>query len=116
MLFLWFPGCNPEIERDEIAPGARAPSDRPTDIVCNDRNDPNAFEVDGFLFCADNLAKKVPVDDPIYVGCDEVPADARGEVLSLFDGVHARAWPLEGLHKREIVNDDFFGEPIVVDY
>jgi hypothetical protein len=115
---LWFlsPACNPEVDGDEIAPGARAPSDRPTDIICEERDDPDAFEVDGFLFCAANLDKKVPVDDPIYVDCDEIPAEAEGDVLSLFDGEHARAWPIEGLHKREIVNDDFFGEPITVDY
>jgi hypothetical protein len=105
MIWFLFPGCNPEISFVS-----------PNDLFCSKYDEAETFEVDGFLFCGADLKKKVPVDDPIYWDCHKVRADTDGEVLSLFDGVHARAWPIEALHKREIVNDDFFGEPIAVDY
>ncbi|MEZ4235489.1 MAG: DUF3179 domain-containing (seleno)protein [Myxococcota bacterium] len=117
-LLLGLVGCNltPTPWPDpSVAPGGRAPWSHPTDRICRQRQDPGMFEVDGFLFCGDNPGlNKVPIDDPVYVACADATLDER--VMAVFDGTRARAYALRGLYKRELVNDDWDGEPLLVDY
>ena len=103
---------------DEVAPDGKAPWGHPSDDVCLALADPEAFEVDGYLFCAmeDGLSK-IPVDDPIYEPCDGPQTNLPNiDVVAAFDGVRARAWPLEKLQGRELVNDLWGDEPRLVDW
>ena len=99
---------------DAIAPGGHAPWAAPSDDACEDFED--RIEIDGFALCGVGRAiTKTPVDDPIYAGCDsDLGADR--EVVSLFDGARARAYPVDLLIGRELVNTDWDGEPVLVDY
>lgn len=99
------------------APGGRAPWSYPTDDVCAERADPDAFEVDGFLFCAGAAEEKiVAVDDPVLVPCADVPREQEGLVFSVFDGARAQAFPLALLAGREIVHVNWDGDPLLVDF
>lgn len=117
---IWLVACNhaPSDFRDgSIAPNGKAPWGYPTEVACDEMDDPDAVEIDGFTYCGRRTAGgKVSVDDPIYRPCDQLPDDVAGTVFSVFDGVRARAWSIEKLDDRELVNDDWDGEPILVDY
>lgn len=100
-----------------LSPDGKAPWGHPTETACDNMDDPEAFEVDGFTFCGrDDALDKTAVDDPIYGPCDTAPDDADGRVFAVFDGVRARGWSIPKLIDRELVNDDWGGEPILVDY
>ncbi|MEQ1503502.1 MAG: hypothetical protein ABMB14_14795 [Myxococcota bacterium] len=102
---------------DSIGPDGKAPWSHPTDLACVERGDPDQKEIDGYLFCgADEARQKVPIDDPVYAPCAGFVAPFDGPVLAVFDGVLARGYSVDLLKGREIVNDDWAGEPIVVDY
>jgi len=100
------------------APGAEAPWFHPSDDKCNAREDTDAFEVDGYLYCGLEAGlNKVPIDDPIYEPCDGPQTnDTDISVVTAFDGVRARAWPEELLQGRELVNDWWGDEPRLVDW
>ena len=103
---------------DGTAPGAWAPWWHPSDDQCETMDDPEEFRVDGYLFCgiAAGLTK-IPVDDPVYEPCDG-PQTHGGDtiVVAAFDGVRARAWPIDLLDGRELVNDVWGDEPRLVDW
>jgi hypothetical protein len=95
--------------------GAKAPWAHPTDLVCASRDDPDSVEIDGFLFCAgDAIQSKIPVDDPRFVSCERSRID--GPVLAVFDGQRARGYSIARMSGREVVNDEWDGEPILVDF
>jgi hypothetical protein len=111
-------GCNltptpwPDLS---TAPGGRAPWGHPTDVICEHRDDVDQVEIDGYLFCGQNPgSNKVPVDDPIYAPCRESRFD--GDVMAVFDGQRARAYAIARIKDRELVNDDWDGEPLLVDF
>lgn len=109
--------CNsaPLDYREGKAPGAPVDWAGPTDDFCL-MAPGESMEVDGFLFCAEVPGrKKIPVDDPVLVPCASAVDDAI-RVVSVFDGVTARAYAVEPLLGRELVNDDFGDEPLLVDY
>lgn len=103
---------------DDVAPDGKAPWGHPSDDVCLSLADPEAFEVDGYLFCAmEEGLSKIPVDDPLYEPCGDTSATADdARVLAVFDGVRARAYPIPLLSGREIVNDWWGDEPLLVDW
>jgi hypothetical protein len=103
---------------DDVAPDGKAPWSHPSDDACLNLADPDAFEVDGYLFCAaDEAADMIPVDDPVYQGCGETTAeDIDGRVLAVFDGVRARGYANGLLKGREVVNDWWGDEPLLVDW
>ena len=100
-----------------ISPRGSAPWGFPTDVACDRRDDESTLEVDGFTFCGleDGLAK-VPVDDPIYYGCDEGDPNTTVELLAVFDGTRARGYAIAELIGRELVNTEWDGAPLLVDY
>ena len=109
-------GCNtaPLWPDRSSAPDGNAPWFGPSDKVC--LGEPDAVEYDGYLFCKQAGATlKVPIDDPIYTSCS-ADLDQKGDVLALFDGVRARAYPVDLMLGRELVNTDWDGEPVLVDY
>jgi hypothetical protein len=101
---------------DTVADDGRPPWGHPSDDACLAFADPAAFEVDGYLFCAQEQAlEKIPVDDPIYVPCGDA-LGGEDPVFAVFDGLRARAYPLDLLEGREIVNDWWGDEPRLVDW
>jgi len=103
---------------DDVAPDGKAPWSHPSDDACLSLADPEAFEVDGYLFCgsAEGLSK-IPVDDPIYESCGDTTAEEiAGRVVAVFDGARARAYPIALLEGREIVNDWWGDDPLLVDW
>lgn len=111
--------CNtaPLDYREGLAPRAQSAWFAPSDDFC-DQFDDDQVLVDGFHWCGMSRGTEViAVDDPIYTPCAEVPAPAPGQTaLTVFDGVLARAYPLELLIGRELVHDDWRGEPLLVDF
>jgi len=103
---------------DDVAPDGKAPWSHPSDDACLNLADPEAFEVDGFLFCARSEGeRKIPVDDPIYVSCGDTTAEEiEGRVVTVFDGFRARAYPIQLLDGREIVNDWWGNDALLVDW
>jgi hypothetical protein len=59
---------------------------------------------------------KVPIDDPIYTSCDAELPDQNGIVFTVFDGARAQAYPVALMEGRELVNTEWNGEPVLVDY
>jgi hypothetical protein len=117
--WLTLAGCHltPIWPDDAVAPGADAPWNYPTDVACDKRGDVDAFEVDGFLYCAaDAATTKIPVDDPHYVACGDAAIPDDADLLVLFDGARARGYRIGALRDRELVNTEWEGEPILVDY
>ncbi|MEQ1565312.1 MAG: hypothetical protein ABMA64_06715 [Myxococcota bacterium] len=112
-------GCNTApIDYRDIGEGeARAPYTHPTDVICAPfEGEPGVERIDGFLFCQQSEAwRKIPVDEPLYRDCS-APGLPAVDVLAVYDGVAARAWSLPLLQGRELVNDDWFGEPLLVDW
>ncbi len=108
-------GClTPTWPYEGLAPGAQAPWNAPSDEICEQRDDPIA-RVDDTLWCGAVAAEnKIAVLDPIFERCDR--AAPNGAVLAVFDGVLARGYPLAELDDREVVNDWWRGEPLLVDY
>jgi hypothetical protein len=109
--------CNtaPTDYRVAKVPGAKAPYAGPTDDACVERGVLDT-EIDGFYFCGEDEGRtKIPVDDPIVVACRDVDPDDR-QVVSVFDGVTARAYPTELLLGRELVNDQWGDEPLLIDF
>lgn len=98
------------------APGAEAPWGAPSEGVCADRVPrPEDEVIDGYTLCAENqLLEIVPIDDPIYVPCEE--AALIGEVVYVFDGVRARGYSKSFLDDRELVHDEWGGVPVLVDH
>jgi hypothetical protein len=103
---------------DGTAPGAEAPWFHPSDDKCLAMADPYAFEVDGYLFCGLEAGeRKIPIDDPIYEPCDGPQTNLEStRVVTVFDGLRARAWPKTLLDGRELVNDWWGDEPLLVDW
>jgi hypothetical protein len=103
---------------DDVAPDGKAPWGHPSDDKCLSLEDPEAFLVDGYLFCGmEQGLAKIPVDDPIYEACGDTTATADDDrVFTVFDGVRARAYPIPLLEGREIVNDWWGDEPLLVDW
>lgn len=102
---------------ETFAPKGKAPYSHPSDAACARQRDPEAFEVDGFLFCAADAGfTKIPVDDPLYEDCSETTLTGDEQVLSLFDGAHAEAYRITAMIGRELVHTEWDGEPILVDF
>lgn len=119
----WFVACNRapvDYVSDASAPGSKYPWSHPSEGACADAGEAGDEVIDGFSYCREAEAKeKIPVDDPIYTACAELDPTAvppNGQVLYVFDGVLARAYPLDLLDGREIVNDLWRDQPIAVDY
>lgn len=109
--------CNtaPTDYRGGAAPGALSPWFEPSEEFC-DQNDLERILIDGYHWCGMLRSNEViAVDDPIYTPCAAV-SEANGTALTVFDGVLARAYPLDLMVGRELVNDDWRGEPLLVDY
>ena len=103
---------------DDVAPDGQAPWSHPSDDTCLELADPDAFVVDGYLFCAaEDGAGMIPVDDPVYQSCGETTAaEIDGRVLAVFDGYRARAYAISLLKGREVVNDWWGDDPLLVDW
>lgn len=99
------------------APRAQSAWFHPSDDFC-DLYDEDQVRVDGYAWCGTERAVDVvAVDDPVYVTCRDAPAPAADETaLTVFDGVEARAYSLAWMMGRELVHDDWRGEPVVVDF
>jgi Protein of unknown function (DUF3179) len=114
MFWSWLAAC-PSAEVATL-PGAVAPWGYPTDTVCTDVVGDTHQVIDGFAFCGQAGAlAKIPVDEPTFAACADVPGDDRS-TLVVFDGQLARAYLLDALEPREVVNDDWQGSPILVDF
>jgi hypothetical protein len=116
LVVLWgVAACGPVWPVEGTAPNGDAPWAYPTDDVCLDRDDADAFEVDGFLFCgSDAETRIVAVDEPVLEPCSEVTQS--GLVFSVFDGSRAQAYPVALLQGRELVHVNWDGEPLLIDY
>ena len=79
--------------------------------------------VDGFYLCM-RENDIVPVDDPVFVSCDRTAIGPDGaallpedDVFAVFDGIHARGYPMSWLATpREAIHDWMGGTPILVDW
>lgn len=120
-MILWWMACNtaPLDYRDVgVAPEGKFPWAGPTDKACVWRGETDE-EIDGFFLCAqDEATGIVPVDDPLYDGCDDPALAGLGgeEFLTAFDGLEARAWRVADLEGRELVHDDWGDEPLLIDF
>ena len=113
-------GCNTaplNYQSDAFHSEGKAPWDHPTETACAERDTGGEVELyDGFSWCGRN-AKMRPVDDPVLVSCDEAPSfDAATEIFFVFDGVVARAYPIQLLHGRELLHDQYGDVPVLVDW
>ena len=73
---------------------------------------PGAVVIDGFTLCG-NTVPFVVVDDPVMVACAEVPdLGDDEEVVWVYDGREARAYPLRILDQREGLHDVLGGVPM----
>lgn len=111
----WVPTPYPD---PAVAPGGNAPWSHPTNTACDARPESRETDIDGFAFCGrDEGMAKIPIDDPVYVKCADAPPEAgRITVFSVFDGLKARGYVVSEMLGRELVNDDWDGEPLLVDY
>lgn len=101
---------------DDIAPGGKAPWGHPTDAECSEVDLAANAIIDGFHYCEyGGELKKIPIDDPVYERCDAV-AQTPAKVLYVTDGARARAYLLDAMDDREIVNDLWGAEPLLIDY
>jgi len=117
LTLLWVAACNTaplDYEDMGAADGADADWVGPTyDETCDE--DPNAVMIDGHLYCnADNSI--MPVDDPLMRDCDPEIMDDDVRVFYVFDGVDARAYPIQALKHRELVHDEYGDGPLLVDW
>lgn len=109
--------CNtaPTDYRDGRAPGAKAPYAGPTDTSCVARGETDT-RIDGYYYCGqEEGAQLVPVDDPLFTPCRDVAA-ADTRVLSVFDGTRGRAYVVDELLGRELVNDMWGDDPLLIDF
>jgi len=111
-------GCNTapvEYLTDEKAPGAHGPLDQPTNEACDQLGSPTDPWIDGFQLCRqeNNI---IPVDDPIMYVCADADIHPDEEMFWVFDGVRARAYPILIMEGRELLNENFGGTPLLVDW
>ena len=115
-------GCNdaPLWPDEGFAPDGEAPWGHPTDVGCRlfTEVDPTQVRIDGYLYCGAGIAfgDIVAVDDPIYSPCTSVIDGGVDRVMSVFDGVRARAYGLASMDHREIVHTEWDGDPLLVAY
>ena len=78
--------------------------------------------VDGYWLCL-TRNELVPIDDPVFVPCDETAVDPDGsavldreDVFYVYDGERARAYPIEWMKRREAIHDVMGRVPVLVDW
>ena len=102
----------------DFAPRGAAPYAHPSETFCPER-DTGIVDypvIDGFRFCNYSpTGKKIPVDDPIYTPCSDAKYTPE-PVFYVTDGVRARAYQIQALDQREIVNDQWGAESVLVDF
>ena len=99
----------------KAAPGSEVPWGVPSNEACEARDDEDAVEIDGFLFCPGG-ERIYPIDAPIHAPCDEVELSDDTDVFWATDGLTARAWPTELMQGRELVHEDWPLGPVLVDW
>lgn len=117
MLWLLAVACN-QAPLHYNGPTGGVPWTGPNEKVCQREHiaTDEDYVIDGFTLCG-VVNDKVPVDDPEFIACSEMgPFDAPDGLFTVYDGYRVRGYSVKHLRGRELIHDNWWGTPVLVDW